>query len=178
MTLELTLQLSRRMSRVRLGYRLLVCLCLASACDGQKDAPSSCPSPAGSITDLAAEPSYSAPYLHRWSIDGCAVRLDVLMTRDSSCGPTDLLMGTPLGASSESGGPRIYVRGDTTGLGGRATGFQRDAGLPTSATDTGFRQGGNELWIVPGDDSFVFVRYPQEGRVEAWPRDPAPIGCF
>jgi hypothetical protein len=104
--------------------------------------------------------------------------LDVLMSRDERCGPMDLLMGTPLGASSEKGNPRIYVRGDTTGLGGGATGFRRDGALPTSAIDTGFRQGANELWSVPDDDTFVFIRYPDEGRVEAWPRDPSPIGCL
>jgi hypothetical protein len=167
------------MRRPSLRYGVLLGLLLAAtACEGQKEVLNSCPSSAGSITDLAAEPSYSAPYVHRWSVDGCAVRLDVLMSRDGGCGPMDLVMGTPLGTSSERGSPRIYVRGDTTGLGGRATGFRRDGALPTSATDTGFRQGPNELWSIPTDDSFVFIRYPEESRVEAWPHDPAPINCI
>src|SRR4051794_40863200 len=98
-----------------LGQGVLLGLLLTSAgCDADKDVPDACSAPAGSITDLTAEPSYSAPYLRRWSLDGCAVRLDVLMSRDSGCGPMDLVMGTPLGTSSENGKPRIYVRGDTT----------------------------------------------------------------
>ena len=177
--MEQPLQEALKMGRLSLKYGVRLGLVLAAAaCDARKDVPNSCPSPAGSITDLAAEPSYSAPYLHRWSVDGCAVRLDVLMSRDSGCSAMNLLMGTPLGASSENGNPRIYVRGDTTGLGGGATGFRRDGALPTSAIDTGFRQGANELWSDPGDDTFVFSRYSEEGRVEAWPRDPAPIGCL
>ena len=46
------------------------------------------------------------------------------------------------------------------------------------AIDTGFRQGANELWSVPDDDAFVFIRYPEEGRVEAWPKESGTIGCL
>ena len=158
-----------------MGNRVLLCLLLAvAACD----ASNSCPGRAGSITDLAAEPAYSATYLHRWSVDGCPVRLDVLMSRDSGCGPTDMVMGSPLRAIAEGGNARIYVRGDTSVLGGGATGFQPDAALPPSATDTGFRQGIKELWMVPNDDSFIFIRSSDNGRIEAWPLDRSPIGCL
>jgi len=148
---------------------VFLCLLVASAaCGSSKDDQSSCAGPAGAITDLAAEPSYSATYLHRWSVDGCAVRLDVLMSRDSGCGPTDMVMGSPLGAIAEGGSARIYVRGDTGVLGGGATGFQPDAALPPSATDTGFRQGVKELWMVPNDDAYVFIRSSDSGSVEDW----------
>jgi hypothetical protein len=63
-------------------------------------------------------------------------------------------------------------------MGGKAMGFQPDVALPPSATDTGFRQGASELWMVPGDDAFVFIRSHEDGRVEAWPRDRSPIGCL
>jgi hypothetical protein len=158
-----------------------VCLCLfvvLAACDASKDERNSCPGPAGSITDLAAEPAYSATYLHRWSVDGCPVRLDVLMSRDGGCGPTDMVMGSPLGAVAEGASARIYVRGDTSALGGGAKGFQSDAALPLSATDTGFRQGVKELWMVPNDDAFVFIRSSDNGKIEAWPLDRSPIGCI
>ena len=146
--------------------------------NGGRSAGGSCPRPAGSITDLAAEPAYSATYLHRWSVDGCSVRLDVLMSRDGGCGPTDMVMGSPLGAIAEAGNARIYVRGDTTLLGGGAAGFQPDAPLPPSAIDTGFRQDVKELWMVPNDDAYVFIRSSDNGRVEAWSLDRSPIGCF
>ena len=162
----------------RLFVRFLIGLLPAPlACSSTEAAPQACAGPAGSITDLASEPPYGANYLHRWTIDGCPVRLDVLMTRTSGCGPEDMLMGNPLGASTTGGAFRIYVRGDTTALGGGAAGYNPNATLPAAAVDTGFRQGDRELWMVSGDDSFVFVRYTTDGRVEAWPRDPTPIGC-
>ena len=162
-----------------MGNRVVLCLLLAlTACDGSKDEGSSCPGPAGSITDLTAEPAYSATYLHRWSVDSCPVRLDVIMSRDGSCGPTDLVMGSPLGTISDGASARIYVRGDTSGLGGGATGFQSDAALPPTAADTAFRQGAKELWMVPNDDAFVFIRASDSGRIEAWPLDRSSIGCL
>jgi hypothetical protein len=159
--------------------RVLPCILLAlAACDASKDEPITCPGPTGSITDLAAEPDYSATYLHRWSIDGCAVRLDVLMSRDGGCGPADMVMGSPLGAVADGHSARIYVSGDTTAIGGGATGFKAEAALPRSAADTGFRQGVKELWMVPNDDSFVFIRSSDSGRIEAWPLDRSPILCL
>jgi hypothetical protein len=155
-----------------MGLLLAPLACSGTATEGQ-----ACAGPSGSITDLASEPRYQANYLHRWTTDGCLVRLDVLMTRTGGCGPEDMLMGTPLGASTTSSSPRIYVRGDTTAFGGGAAGYNPNATLPASAVDTGFRQEGRELWIVPGDDSFVFVRSTADGHVEAWPRDLTPIGC-
>jgi len=149
-----------------------------AACDASTDERNACTGPAGSITDLTAEPAYSATYLQRWSVDGCPVRLDVLMSRDSGCGPTDMVMGSPLGAVAEGGSARIYVRGDTSALGGGATGFQPNATLPPSATDTGFRQGVKELWVVPNDDAFVFIRSSDNGRIEAWPLDRSPLICL
>src|SRR4051812_21634343 len=71
------------------------------------------------ITNLSAEPSYSANYLDRWkTADGCPVRLDVLMTRrgKEACGGervADILMGWPLGQVHSGSRPypyRIYVR--------------------------------------------------------------------
>jgi hypothetical protein len=132
----------------------------------------------GSITDISAEPRYTADYLHRFTSEGCPVRLDVIMTRTGGCGPPDLVMGTPLGASTTDSAPRIYVRGDTTSLGGAATGFDGNAMLPANAADTGFRQGPLELRMVPNDDSFIFLRSSEDGHVEAWPLDRDPIGCI
>jgi hypothetical protein len=172
------LQTGSVQKRCVMGNRLLLFLLMAlAACDATKER-NSCPGPAGSITDLAAEPAYSAPYLHRWAVEDCPVRLDVLVSRDSGCGPRDLVMGTPLGTIAENRNARMYVRGDTSGLGGRAIGFRPDATLPPSATDTGFRQGVTELWMVPNDDAFVFIRSSADGRVEAWPLDRSPIGCL
>ncbi len=161
-----------------MGRRWLVSTVLGlAACGGTNTADPACNSPAGSITDLGSEPHFSANYLHRWSIDSCLVRLDVLMSRDSGCGPNDMVMGTPLGTSNLDGGARIYVGGNTTNLGGDTTGFDPAALLPPSATDTGFRQSARELWMVPNDDGFAFLRSSADGHVEAWPLERSVFGC-
>jgi hypothetical protein len=158
---------------------VLVLSGVVSGCDDDGEASGQvCSGTPGGITDLSAEPRYSATYLHRWTTAECLVRLDVLMTRTGGCGPEDMLMGDPLGASSESGTFRIYVRGDTVSLGGGAAGYVADTSLPATASDTGFHQGARELWMVPQDDSFVFVRYADDGHVETWPRDTRPVGCI
>jgi hypothetical protein len=88
------------------------------------------------------------------------------------------MMGTPLGTIAQGGNARIYYRGDTDGLGGGAVGYQPDAALPPSAADTSFRQGVRELWMVPNDDTFVFIRSSDSGRIEAWPLDRSPVLCL
>ena len=115
------------MLRMRLGVdghlRCLIVLLLGlGGCGPAEDGDPDACGARGSITDLSAEPKYSADYLHRFTVEGCPVRLDVIMTRTGACGPPDLVMGTPLGASTMDSAPRIYVRGSTTSLGGAATG--------------------------------------------------------
>ena len=136
-----------------------------------------CTGEAGGITDLSAEPNYSATYLQRWTLAGCPVRLDVLMTRTSGCLPEDMVMGSPLGTPSGVG-DRIYVRGETTQYGGGAAGYLPNTSLPAGATDTGYRQKVRQLWMLPESDTFVFVHYTDDGHVEAWPRDISPVGCI
>jgi hypothetical protein len=170
------------MLRMRLGVDghlpcLTVLLFGLGGCGSAEDGDPEACGARGSITDLSAEPQYSADYLHRFTVEGCPVRLDVIMTRTGACGPPDLVMGTPLGASTMDSAPRIYVRGSTTSLGGAATGFDDNAVLPPAAADTGFRQGDLELHVVPNDDSFLFFRSAEDGHVEAWPLDRDPIGC-
>jgi hypothetical protein len=156
----------------------LVLFGVVSGC-GSNEGPTGtvCTGEAGGVADLSAEPNYSATYLHRWALAGCLVRLDVLMTRTSGCLPEDMVMGSPLGTSTVNGAGRIYVRGETTQFGGGASGYLPNTSLPGEATDTGYRQGARELWMLPDNDTFVFVRYTDDGHVEAWPRDTAPAGC-
>jgi len=157
---------------------ILVLSGVVSGCDDDVGTSGQvCSGAPGGPTDLSAEPSYSATYLHRWTTAGCFVRLDVLMTRTGGCGPEDMLMGNPLGTSSNSGTFRIFVRGDTVSFGGGAAGYIADTSLPATAADTEFHQDARELWIVPDDNSFVFVRHADDGHVEAWPCDTKPIGC-
>lgn len=142
-----------------------------------------CGSP-GSETDLEDEPDYSADYLHRWTrVDGCDVRLDVLMTRrppaDFHCAgwPPDIVMGTPLGARTPDTAPRIYVR-DPEGYFGDVElqrGFATLEGPPASAADTGYRQGDVALWMDPADDGFIYLVGPRE--TERWPKETERRGC-
>ena len=139
----------------------------------------------GQITDLSLEPRLPADYLHRWTTtDGCAVRLDVLMTRqgEDSCGGeevADILMGQPLGAPTSESKSRMFIRDPQQILTNRKTSqaFDADAQLPADAEDTGFRQDGLELWMRPGDDSFVYLLVNEDG-VEAWPQATGQVaGC-
>lgn len=43
-----------------------------------------------------------------------------------------------------------------------------NATLPARAVDSGFRHGDEEMWDVPGDNTFIYVR--TGGHVERWPR--------
>lgn len=172
-----------------------VALCLLAGCgtDAEQlaagDAPAStstttpCGVP-GSETDLADEPGYFGDYLYRWTmVDGCAVRLDVLMTRrppaDFHCSgwPPDVVMGTPLGARTSETTPRVYVR-DPDGYFGDADlqqGFAALDGPPAPAVDTGYRQEGLALWMDPADDRFIYLVAPD--GTERWPKETESRGC-
>jgi hypothetical protein len=133
-------------------------------------------------SDLDKEPNYSANYLHRWeTASGCPIRLDILMTRQGpdACGGdkvADILMGTPLGKPSDES-PRIYVKDPTNVFNDDATANAYDsaATLPDTARDSGYRQDGAEMWIVPEDDQFIFL--VTGDNAERWPLDPSPAGC-
>lgn len=138
----------------------------------------------GSATDLNREPSYSANYLHRWTTaKGCPVRLDVIMTRrgPDACGGAnvaDILMGWPVGSSHQKPHPyRIFVRDPHNVFGDSriSRAFEEDTELPSDAVDTGYRQGGMELWMRRHDDAFIYL--VDEDKVERWPNDDTPPGC-
>jgi hypothetical protein len=159
---------------------------LASGCgedEGFLDADSDRCRAHGAVTDVDAEPRYSADYLHRWATsDGCAVRLDVLMTRqgEDSCGGeqvAEILMGTPLGTSHEKSSARSFIRDPEGILVGRklSEAFDAHAQVPADAQDRRFRQDDLELWMRPRDDSFVYL--VGEADVEAWPQVQGMPGC-
>jgi len=52
--------------------------------------------------------------------------------------------------------------------------FQAHAELPRDAVDTGYRRGGQTLWLS-GDESLAFVGTADD--VEVWPREIKPLGC-
>lgn len=137
--------------------------------------PRECESATGSVTDLDAEPPYSADYLHRWhTAEGCLVRLDVVMLRapggDYHCAPwpPDILLGDQGRNYVGSPEPKWWhesVEG----------GFSADAKLPDDAVDSGFEREGTELWLAPDDGSAIYL-VRADGAVERWPRM-ADIGC-
>jgi hypothetical protein len=142
-----------------------------------------CPtSEPGSVTDLSNEPGFqvSPP---RWTdAKGCWVRTDVLATLagPSECGWEDtatILMGAELGEPWFPDKPtRQYLRdpGAARGDQAAAKGYDADATLPAGATDSGFRRGKAQLWVLADDPSSVWLK--TGSKVEQWPRwdDPKP----
>lgn len=137
----------------------------------------------GTRFDLSKEPNYPVNSIHRWRTkEGCQVRLDVLMTRqgEEACGGprvADILMGTPLGKTPERSRARIYVKDPENVFRDNETSrlYDPDAEVPQEAVDSGYRQDGAALWIVPGDDRLLYLVH--EDRIEAWPLDKTPPGC-
>jgi len=138
----------------------------------------------GSQTDLAAEPSYSADYLHRFTNeDGCEVRLDVITKREgeNACGGpsvADVVMGWPLGGTHSHRPYRIFVKDPNNVFGDDKTSeaYDPDATLPEDAIRTAYSIDGAAMWMRPWNSNFIYlVRSPDE--VERWPHDPSPSGC-
>jgi hypothetical protein len=99
------------------------------------------------------------------------------MTRQGkdACGGdrvADILMGTPLGKPHDDSPARIYVKDPTNVFNDEETSGAYDsaASLPDDARDSGFRQSGMELWIVPNDDRFIYLVH--EDMVERGPSIP------
>lgn len=74
---------------------------------------------------------------------------------------------------------RIYVKDPTNVFNDdeTATAYRPATILPKNARDSGYRQDGVELWIVPGDDRFIYLVHGDD-EVHRWPRDPSPPGCL
>jgi hypothetical protein len=115
--------------------------------------------------------------------DGCRVRIDVMAERT---GPDHcdfqlalvIITGTPFGARyTNAMNAREYVRDPENVFGDVITSmsFDPDADLPSDAVDTGLREGNRELWVVPGDESAVYLVLGD--TTERWPLDPEPAGC-
>lgn len=169
---------------------------VAPVADAAEAGARACDSAPGSPTDVRDEPAWrfrggaAIPSTDVWqTANGCLVRVDVLYGSRgvAHCGWESvrfLWTGRPVGSRMPE---RFVETGPTDTLlhfvrdpGGAykpelAQAFASDAALPAGAVDTGFRQDGSELWIVPGDDSSVYLRTGD--AVERWPRDPEPFLC-
>jgi hypothetical protein len=115
--------------------------------------------------------------------DGCLVRIDVMAERT---GPEHcdfqsalvIITGVPFGSRyTNATNDREYVRDPENVFGDFLTsiGFDPDADLPADAVDSGLREGDRELWVVPADDSTIYL--VTGTTVESWPLDPEPAGC-
>ncbi len=138
-----------------------------------------CSDPAAPDLDVANEPDWRKYTNYReWTRDGCLVRIDVLADRPGPdhCGWESarvIVTGAPLGSRySNSDDDVEYIR-DPYDVLGFAAGFEPDATLPPGAIDTAYRSGDLALWIVPGDNSAIYV-VSAEGA-ERWPRGESPL---
>ena len=137
-----------------------------------------CSDPDAPDLDVANEPDWRRYADYReWTRDGCLVRIDVLADRPGPehCGWESarvIITGAPLGSRYTSGSDDVeYIR-DPDNVLGFAAGFEPDATLPTNSVDSGYRSGDLALWIVPGDDSAIYV--VDAAGAERWPSGEAP----
>lgn len=88
-----------------------------------------------------------------------------------------IVVGEPIGSRIERGTERVYMRDPENAFDDAATaeGFEVDAVLPGTAMDTGLRLGEIEMWAVPGDPRWLYLR--ADGAVERWPLDREVPGC-
>jgi hypothetical protein len=115
--------------------------------------------------------------------DGCLVRIDVMAERP---GPEHcdfqsalvIITGVPCGARYTTIlDSAHYVRDPENVFGdfGTSFGFDPDAELPAVAVDTGLREGDRGLWVVPEDETAVYLVLGD--TTERWPLDREPAGC-
>ncbi len=145
------------------------------------DAPVSCTDRAAAEPDLdvAEEPDWRGFADYRdWTRDGCLVRIDVLAERPGPehCGMQSarvIATGSPVGARyTNSSDDMEYVR-DPNNVFLLDQIFDADATLPAEAVDTGYRTEDTQLWIVPDDDSSIYL--VEADRVERWPSAEPPV---
>ena len=168
---------------------LLVTSMTTSSCGGDRSSPAvdeslrACEAESGAATDIASEPhAWRFPEYRDWGDrHGCLVRIDVLTDRSgpAHCGYESarvIVAGAPIGTPfTEPADSVQYVR-DPDGAFGvpRLTvGLQLDTVLPAEAVDTGFRQAETELWVVPDDPRFIYLK--NGNRAERWPAGEAPL---
>jgi hypothetical protein len=116
--------------------------------------------------------------------DGCRVRIDVMAERTGAAHCDDqsalvIITGVPFGARyTDASNEAEYVRDPENVFGDLLTSnaFDPDAELPPDAVDTGLREGNRALWVVPTDDSAIYLVSGTD--VESWPRDPEPAACI
>jgi len=137
------------------------------------------------VTDVATEPDWRGfgEYREWTTADGCLLRIDVLGDRPgpAHCGFESarvIVTGSPVGARyTDASDAAEYIRDpdDVFGDPVIAAAFDPNAELPATAEDTGFRNEGWELWIVPGDETAIYLLTGT--TTELWPRDLEPTGC-
>ena len=132
-----------------------------------------CDDPGRPDLDVANEPLWRQFAEYRdWTRDGCLVRIDVLADRPGPdhCGMESarvIITGDPLGARYTTSGDDLEYLRDPNGVLGANEPFDPAATLPDAAVDTGYRSGTEELWIVPGDSSAIFL--VDGDQIERWP---------
>jgi hypothetical protein len=172
----------------RSGTLVAILLVLtAGACGGVRPervddgSPERCAGADGSPIDVAHEPEWRFRQYHDWADrDGCLVRIDVITDRPGPdhCGweaARVIATGMPIGARFTTDADAIeYVRDPDGVFDDRSltVGLQLDAALPDDAIDTGFRQAHTELWAVPDNPAFIYLK--NRDQIERWPAGKTP----
>ena len=135
----------------------------------------------GDDLDLAYEPrGWRQPENVLWYRNGCVVRIDVITDRrgPEHCGWSSarvIVVGSPLGTPFTNTNDDVeYIRDPAFVLGdGIGAGYEANATLPADAVDTGYSTDTEAMWVVPGDDRFIYLVLSD--RVERWPKGESPL---
>lgn len=145
--------------------------------------PEHCASASSDLTRESLIDNLTAKQTRVLDADGCPLRSDLARMStapaDHHCwaGVTTLVVGTPVGASTNDTPLRIYRRdpAGATSKGVRDPRLDLDAVLSPGAAPIGYTHHGRSIWIDEADDSVVYL--VEDDAVEAWPRDDRDLGC-
>ncbi|HEY4333184.1 MAG TPA: hypothetical protein VGM78_11465 [Ilumatobacteraceae bacterium] len=144
---------------------------------------SDCHGPYGSATDIPSSKPYTTTFYDGdwFTWDGCLVNSKVIYSKDRwpACGWSNvrtISFDEHVGEHITTSARQLDYIDDPAGVVRSGTLEPTTVtALPSSAVDTGFRFGAEQLWTVAADPSSIYI--VTGAQIEQWPRLTAPPTC-